>query len=150
MANNYRVPPFLKRDKQALLYNGDGQLMYVIPEEYFTARVAEEYGSYYVLIGMFNYVQVNKNGTKIGKTRPFNFPTKFMCRPSFTEKKISGVELNKKFGGFEDDVEYRLLIFNNGNLQIPKTMDDNWSNPEIETLSNVWVVSSTNIDETDI
>ena len=107
---DYRVPPFLKRDGDALLYNGEGQLIYAVPEEYFTARVAEEYGSYYVLIGMFNYMQVNK----IGKTKPFDFPTKFMCKPSSMEQKVSGVELNKKFGGFEDEVLYRLLIFNKG------------------------------------
>ena len=111
---DYRVPPFLKRDGEALLYNGEGQLIYAVPEEYFTARVAEEYGSYYVLIGMFNYMQVNKNGTKVGKTKPFDFPTKFMCKPSSMEQKVSGVELNKKFGGFEDEVLYRLLIFNKG------------------------------------
>ena len=111
---DYRVPPFLKRDGEALLYNREGQLIYAVPEEYFTARVAEEYGSYYVLIGMFNYMQVNKNGTKVGKTKPFDFPTKFMCKPSSMEQKVSGVELNKKFGGFEDEVLYRLLIFNKG------------------------------------
>ena len=111
---DYKVPPFLKRDGEALLYNGEGQLIYAVPEEYFTARVAEEYGSYYVLIGMFNYMQVNKNGTKVGKTKPFDFPTKFMCKPSSMEQKVSGVELNKKFGGFEDEVLYRLLIFNKG------------------------------------
>ena len=111
---DYRVPPFLKRDGEELLYNGEGQLIYAVPEEYFTARVAEEYGSYYVLIGMFNYMQVNKNGTKVGKTKPFDFPTKFMCKPSSMEQKVSGVELNKKFGGFEDEVLYRLLIFNKG------------------------------------
>lgn len=111
---DYKVPPFLKRDGEALLYNGEGQLIYAVPEEYFTARVAEEYGSYYVLIGMFNYMQVNKNGTKIGKTKPLDFPTKFMCKPSSMEQKVSGVELNKKFGGFEDEVLYRLLLFNKG------------------------------------
>ena len=111
---DYKVPPFLKRDGEALLYNGEGQLIYAVPEEYFTARVAEEYGSYYVLIGMFNYMQVNKNGTKVGKTKPFDFPTKFMCKPSSMEQKVSGVELNKKLGGFEDEVLYRLLIFNKG------------------------------------
>ena len=111
---DYRVPPFRKRDGEALLYNGEGQLIYAVPEEYFTARVAEEYGSYYVLIGMFNYMQVNKNGTKVGKTKPFDFPTKFMCKPSSMEQKVSGVELNKKFDGFEDEVLYRLLIFNKG------------------------------------
>ena len=59
-------------------------------------------------------MQVNKNGTKVGKTKPFDFPTKFMCKPSSMEQKVSGVELNKKFGGFEDEVLYRLLIFNKG------------------------------------
>jgi hypothetical protein len=107
---NFRVPPFLKRDGESLLYNGDGQLIYAVPEEYFVARVAEEYGQYYALLGVFNYCQTNKNGTKVGKTRALDFPTRFLCKPSTTEKKVSGVEMNKKFGGFEDDVLYRLLI----------------------------------------
>jgi hypothetical protein len=115
---NFRVPPFLKRDGESLLYNGEGQLIYAVPEEYFVARVAEEYGSYYALLGVFNYCQTNKNGTKVGKTRALDFPTRFLCKPSDTEKKVSGAELNKKFGGFEDDVLYRLLIFNKGDQAV--------------------------------
>jgi hypothetical protein len=126
---NFRVPPFLKRDGESLLYNGEGQLIYAVPEEYFVARVAEEYGSYYAILGIFNYVQTNKSGGKVGKTRAFDFPTRFLCKPSTTEKKVSGVEMNKKFGGFEDDVQYRLLFFNKGDqvvqsVHIPEQIEN--------------------------
>ena len=41
-------------------------------------------------------------------------------------------------------------LFDNGNLQIPKTMNNDWSNLEIETLNDVWVTGNANIEETDI
>lgn len=110
----YKIPPFLKRNGEALLYNGDGQLLYVIPEKFFETKCAYQYGSYYCIIGVFNYLQTSKTGAKIGKVKPLNYPTMFMCKPSLTQMKVSGVELNKKFGSFDDDTEYRILYFNKG------------------------------------
>lgn len=114
----YKVPPFLKRDGESLIYKDDGQMYYVVPEKFFETKCAYEYGQFYGIIGVFNYVRVSKTGAKIGKTKPFRFPTMFMCRPSSTEKKVSGAELDKKFGGFDKDTEYRLLIFNKGDIVV--------------------------------
>ena len=93
----FKIPPFLKRDKDSLLFNEEGQLYYIIPEKFFETKCAAEYGQMYQLIGIFNYVRLTKNGSMIGKVKPFNFPTMFMCRKSSTEPKVSGAELNKKF-----------------------------------------------------
>lgn len=118
MAEKYKVPPFLKRDGDSLLYNDDGQLLFVIPEKFFETKCAYEYGAYYCVIGMFNYVRTTKTGAKAGKTKPFNYPTMIMCKPSTTQNKVSGVELNKKFGGFDDETEYKILYFNKGDQVI--------------------------------
>lgn len=129
---NYKVPPFLKRGKDSLLYNEEGQLYYIIPEKFFETKCAAEYGQMYQLIGVFNYVRVSKAGDKIGRVKPFNFPTMFMCKPSSTEPKVSGTELNKKFSPsekvFDGDSEYRLLIFSKGDtvvhtVHVPESVD---------------------------
>jgi hypothetical protein len=114
---NYKVPPFLKRDNDSLIYNEDGQLYYIIPEKFFETKCATEYGQMYQLIGVFNYARVSKTSKMLGKLKPFRFPTMFMCKPSETQNKVSGMELNKKFSPSDkvfDDSDYRLLIFNKG------------------------------------
>ena len=36
----YKVPSFLTRDGDALLFNGDGELIFYIPETYFSGNNA--------------------------------------------------------------------------------------------------------------
>ena len=118
MANKYKVPPFLKRDGESLLYNAEGQLLFVVPEKFFETKCAYEYGAYYCLVGMFNYCQVSKTGAKVGKVKPFHYPTMIMCKPSTVQRKVDGTELNKKFGSFDEDTKYRVLYFNKGDQVI--------------------------------
>lgn len=105
------------------------------------------------------YSLTNKSSSylKVG-TVTLSSGSKIMIGATDLDMKYTSVGIESIIACYDPDMigntdilkKGRLLIFNNGNLQIPKTMDDNWSNPEIETLNNIWVVSSTNIEETDI
>lgn len=129
MAEKYKVPPFLKRDGDSLLYNDDGKLLFVVPEKFFETKCAYEYGAFYCLVGVFNYCRVSKTGAKVGKVKPFHYPTMIICKPSDVQRKADGAELNKKFGSFEDDTKYRVLYFSKGDQVIqsvhtPEVMDN--------------------------
>ena len=74
------IPPFSRRDGDALLFSGDGYLEYYIPDEYFGSRSTMVEGSYLKILGSFNYRIFDANG-KPGKLKTFNYPTIFMCKP---------------------------------------------------------------------
>ena len=116
--SKYKVPPFIKRDKDSLVYNGSGQLIFCVPERLFETKCVSVYGSTISLTGIFNYIQVGANGKLIGKVKPFNFPSAFGCRPGKVEQNISGKELNAKYGSFNQNDDYRLLIFNPGDTVV--------------------------------
>ena len=111
------IPPFAKRDGDALLFDQDGILEYYIPEDYFgtgksTSATIE--GSYVKLMGSFNYRITNENGSK-GKLMTFNFPTMFHCRPGSIEKK-KNISLDKDL----DPSDYRILTFSKGDQLITR------------------------------
>ena len=108
------IPPFAKRDGDALLFNQDGRLEYYIPEDYFGSKSARIEGAYVTLLGSFNY-RIYSSTDKPGKIMTFNFPTIFMCRPGEIQK-------NKKLKLDEHlkESEYRILIFNKGDQLITR------------------------------
>ena len=111
------IPPFAKRDEDALLFNQDGTLEYYIPEDYFgsgksTSATIE--GAYVRLMGSFNYRIINDKGVP-GKLMIFNFPTMFICRPGSVEKR-KGVKLDDHL----DADDYRVLIFAKGDQLITR------------------------------
>lgn len=111
MANDFKyteIPPFTRRDGNALLYNGKGSLEYYIPEQYFERGSAVREGSYVRLIGSFLYRLVSENGTE-GKFKGFNWPTVFLCAPSDVTK-VKDVKTNE----FQDPTDYRVLTFEDG------------------------------------
>ena len=102
------IPPFARREEDALLFNQDGSLEYYIPEDYFgsgksTSATVE--GAYVRLMGSFNYRVISANGSP-GKLRAFNFPTIFLCRPGKIEKR-KDIQLDDGL----DPSDYRVLIF---------------------------------------
>ena len=102
------IPPFARREEDALLFNQDGSLEYYIPEDYFgsgksTSATVE--GAYVRLMGSFNYRVIAANGSP-GKLRAFNFPTIFLCRPGKIEKR-KDIQLDDGL----DPSDYRVLIF---------------------------------------
>ena len=108
------IPPFAKRDGDALLFNQDGRLEYYIPEDYFGSKSARIEGAYVTLMGSFNY-RIYSSTDKPGKLMTFKFPTIFMCRPGEVQK-------NKKLK-LDDHLkesEYRILVFHKSDQLITR------------------------------
>jgi hypothetical protein len=120
------IPPFTKRDGEALLFDQDGWLEYYIPEEYFTsskssAAIIE--GAYIKLIGSFNYRIYNDKGVA-GKLMTFNYPTVFICKPSRIDKK-KDITIDEGL----DPGDYRIFRFEKGDqlvtrVHIEKNVDN--------------------------
>ncbi len=121
--SKYQIPPFIRRDGNALLYNGDGTLQYYIPENYFDGRSAIIEGSYIRLLGSFSYRIISKSN-KLGELRLFNWPTVFLCRPSVITK-MKQVKLDEQ----TPEADYRVLEFVDGdqlvsNVHTPQDIDN--------------------------
>ena len=111
------IPPFTKREDDALLFNKEGSLEYYIPEDYFNSgksSSAEIQGSYVRLFGSFNYRLIDENG-KLGKLMTFTFPTIFLCKPGKIEKR-KDIQLDPTL----DSIDYRVLIFTKGDQLITR------------------------------
>lgn len=101
-------PGFLKREKEALLFDGDGELIFYIPETYFANKNAEVIGSVVEAIGVFTYNVFDKNGKALGM-KNFNYPTVIQCRPTSIEK-VSDFKIKDN----SESTAYRLLHFEKG------------------------------------
>lgn len=118
-----QIPPFTRRDGNAILYNGKGTLFYYIPENYFDGSSAIIEGSYVRLLGSFSY-QIIIDDNKKTPVRNFNWPTVFLCRPSKVIKKT-----NIKLTENSKPQDYRLLGFVDGdqlvtNVFTPQDIDN--------------------------
>lgn len=103
-----QIPPFMRREGNALVYSGKGQLQYYIPENYFDGRSAIVEGSYVRLLGSFTYRIISESGRE-GELRTFEWPTVFLCIPSIIEKKK-----NIKLTETMTPGDYRVLGFIDG------------------------------------
>ena len=52
---SYKVPSFLKRDGDALLFNDEGEFVFYVPEVYFDRGDAQIKGEYVNLLGILDY-----------------------------------------------------------------------------------------------
>ena len=77
MANNNTLSK-LKKDGDKLLFNGDGQFIFYVPEDYFQRKCAIVIGDTINIIGLLNYTILDKNGKNNG-LHLFRFPTVFLC-----------------------------------------------------------------------
>ena len=119
------VPSFLTLKNNSLLYNGDGEFLFYIPEDYFGNTknpIAQIIGQYVSTVGICDWAIVTKNGT-IGEAKPFKFPTIFMCKPNNIEK-----VKNYKLNGTKAK-DYRILHFKHGDevisdVNVPKIIDN--------------------------
>jgi len=121
--NMYDIPPFLKRNKDALLYNSEGSLVFYIPEVYFERKYAIISGEYVNLLGVLDYAIYDKNGKTSG-LKQFRFPTVFLCKPSSIEKLR-----NTKLTVESEVQDYRLLKFMKGDevvssVKVPQMIDN--------------------------
>lgn len=106
--SDYKVPSFLKRDKEALLFNTSGELVFYVPEYYFERKYAVVNGEYVNSLGIFTYTIFDEKGKNNG-LKNFYFPTRFLCRPYAIEK-VKNIKLTKN----TDPQDYRLLKFKKG------------------------------------
>lgn len=107
-----KIPDFLKRDGDSLLFNQDGEFVFYVPEIYFDRGDALIKGEYVNLLGVLDYSIFKPNGSNIGLKR-FYFPTVFLCKPSRIEK-VKKIRLKDT----TDVSDYRLLIFEKGDAVV--------------------------------
>lgn len=122
------VPSFLKLEENSLLFNlEDSEFVFCIPENFFDedskSAIAILDGEYVTCIGIINYFIINKNGKK-SKSKLFNFPTMFMCKPYEIEK-VKNYKIEENI----DPDDYRLLKFRKGDevisqVRVPKMIDN--------------------------
>lgn len=109
------VPKFLKKVQDTLLFNGEGELIYHVPEKFFDNGCAIVIGEYVSLLGIFSYEIKNANGKSSG-VKNFYFPSRFMCKPYEIEK----VKDYKVLPNSEPK-DYRLLKFAKGDEVVNST-----------------------------
>lgn len=120
-----KLPSFLKQDGDKILYNSTGELLYYIPDSYFTdtkTSIGTIEGQYVYTMGVFDWAIMNENG-KVGKAHPFKFPTIFCCKPSSIEK-VNNLSLNGL-----TSMKYRVLHFKKGDeaisdINVPQIIDN--------------------------
>jgi len=116
MDSKYKIPSFLRRDNESLLFNDNGEFVFYVPEIYFERKFAEIIGENVDLMGILNYAIFDEKGKHDG-LRTFNYPTIFTTIPSKIEK-IKGIKLTKT--SEEDD--YRLLKYKKGDVIVKSVM----------------------------
>lgn len=114
---------FFKQINDKILFNGDGELIYYIPEKYFDNNVAISIGEIIQTMGIFTYGLYDKKGKQLKLDR-FKCPTIFECKPSLITK-----EPNLQLIGSKTETAYRLLHFKQDdelicNINIPKSIDN--------------------------
>ena len=113
MESKYKVPSFLKRDDESLLFNNnEGELIFFVPDIYFTRGDAVEYGDFIDIIGVFDYTITDKNG-KYTKLHNFRFPTVFQTKPYEIEF-VKGLKLTKD----TEPQDYRLLKYQKNDVVV--------------------------------
>ena len=106
---------FFKTVNDKVIFSGDGELIYYVPEKYFDIKAAETNGERIRTMGMFTYAVFDKTGKRI-VLKPFNAPTMIECIPNTVSK-----ESNYLLEGTKESKAYRLLHFKNGDELICST-----------------------------
>lgn len=106
---------FFKTVNNKVLFSGDGELIYYVPEKYFEIKAAETVGERINTIGMFTYAVFDKSG-RLLTLKPFNCPTMIECIPNNISK-----ESNYLLEGTKEYKAYRLLHFKDGDELICST-----------------------------
>ncbi len=130
------LPKFLKQEGNALVYNSTGELVYYIPDAYFTDvknPTAMIMGQYVYAIGVFDWGLIDDKG-KLLKSHIFKYPTMIQCKPYRIEKVKSFSLRNTK------PMDYQVLHFRKGDeaisdINIPNTVDN------VENLFGAMVIT---------
>lgn len=116
---------FLSRKDNTYVYNQDGELLFYLPEAYFSdskSSIAIVDGEYITTLGIFDWATVSTTG-KVSDPKPFKFPTIIRCKP-YTIEKVKGLKLLDTKAS-----DYRILHFKSGDevisdINIPKIIDN--------------------------
>ena len=102
---------FLHKDGDSLLFKGDGELKFYIPETYFRSdgsmKYAEEAGEYINTLGLFAYEVFDTKGKSLYGLKLFYHPMTVTCMPDEIEK-VKDHILDKNIPIPND---YRILTF---------------------------------------
>ena len=109
------IPKFLKQEEDSLIFDGEGEFQFIVPEDYFTTKNAFLIGDLVNIIGILDYTIVSPNGKNNG-LNPFKFPTVMLTRPSAIEK-LKQVKLVKT-APIDD---YRIFHYRKGDQVIVST-----------------------------
>ena len=114
---------FFKYDNEKVIFTGDGELIYYVPEKYFDIQAAIPIGELIETMGIFTYGLYDAKGKQLKLDR-FKCPTVIQCMPSSVSK-----EANLQLRGTKEPKPYRLLHFKKGdelihNVNIPKATDN--------------------------
>ena len=110
-----RLPSFVRREGDSILFNQDGEFIFYILEEFFQKDYAIVKGEYVNIIGVLDYAIFDKNGKNSGLKR-FYFPSVFLTKP-YAMEKMKGVKLTKS----QPAADYRLLRYKKGDPIVVST-----------------------------
>lgn len=103
-----KLPSFLKRKGDSILFNGEGEFYFYIPEIFFEQELTFYSGDFISTLGVMTYAMKLSNG-KMTELRNFNYPTRFLTKPYKIEK-LKEVKLIKE----TDPDDYRVLYYKKG------------------------------------
>lgn len=109
---------FFKEENDKVIFTGDGELIYFVPEKYFDTNAAVSIGEVIEFMGVCSYGLFDNSGKKI-KIGRLKCPTMIQCNPSSISK-----ESEYHLEGTKEPSDYRLLHFKKGdelicNINLP-------------------------------
>lgn len=110
-----KLPPFVKREGDSILFNQDGEFIFYVLDEFFQKEYAIVKGEYVNLIGILDYAIFDEKGKNSGLKR-FYFPSVFLTKP-YAMDKMKNVRLTKT----QEPKDYRLLRYKKGDQIIVST-----------------------------
>lgn len=119
-----KLPSFLRHENDCVYFNGEGELVFYIPEHFFDLDRAIIDGDLVETIGIFDYAVFDKNGVAIkfatrGKMKElhsFRVPSFFITKP-YTIERVKDLTLTRHV----KSQDYRLLKYKKGDKIIVST-----------------------------
>lgn len=110
---NENLPNWLKLKDSSLYYNGTGEFIFFVPENFFSHNHAIQEGDVIHLIGVLNWaiIKDGEDPTKYAtKSKPFTWPTAISTRPGSIEK-----AKNLKIVESQKAQDFRIFRYKNNN-----------------------------------
>lgn len=108
------LPNYIKKNKDSVLFNADGEFVFYVPEVFFESKYAVIEGEFVTLLGIIQYEVFNEKGKSVTGIKDFTFPSSFTTRPSEI-KKIKNATVGKETG------DYRVLSYSKGDQIVVST-----------------------------